>query len=264
MNSALTPRQQREREYYDEFSQGCVDHEADFEPIESTERRPWNSYWQQYHIVQDLYRPGARLLDFGCGWGTVTVVVARMGYEVHGFDISEANVAAGRRLAEKYGVSERVHLSVQVAEKLEYPDESFDVIAGVDILHHVDVARAMRECHRVLRPGGVAVFREPIRSPVFDAVRNWSIARRLFPNDASFERHITQDERKLEEADIAAIRSVFPDTEISYFRVLSRLDKISGSLARPLERLDMSLSWLPGIGKISGYGIIASRKPAAG
>ncbi len=262
--TALTPRQRREKEYYDRYAVSYARADVSFEPIEGKERRPWNSYWQQFHIVQDHFTPGARLLDFGCGWGAVSVVFAKIGYEVHGFDISESNIAAARRVAEDYGLDERMSLSVQTAERLEFPDAYFDVVAGVDILHHVDVAPAMRECRRVLRPGGIAVFREPLLSPVFDAVRNWPVTRRFFPNDPSFDRHITEDERKLEPADIEAIRSVFQDTEITYFRVLSRLEKIVPSMSKPLERIDRGLSWVPGMNRVSGYGILVMRKPLEG
>jgi 2-polyprenyl-3-methyl-5-hydroxy-6-metoxy-1,4-benzoquinol methylase len=261
VSNALTPRQQREREYYDQFSLRQTDLEVRFEPVLSQEKRPWNSYWRLCELVRDEYREGATLLDFGCGWGEYTVLFARIGYRVHGFDVSEGNVNAARQLARKYGLGDRIEVSVQTAERLPYPDRRFDVIAGVDILHHVDVPAAITECHRVLRSGGMAIFREPIYNPVFDTIRNWAPVRRLWPNQPSFDAHITADERKLSADDIATIRKIFPRCELEYSRVISRLAALLPSKLTRLEKVDYRLRGLVGMKHLSGYAILVLRKP---
>src|SRR5262245_36498317 len=134
----LTGRQQREEEYYDQMSQriGAID--VEFDVVEDPHARPWNPYWYLFGTVKDAYAPGAKRLDFGCGWGDNSVVFARMGFDVFGFDISAGNLNAARALGERYGLAERLHFSQQGAEQLQFPDNEFEVIAGVDILHHVD------------------------------------------------------------------------------------------------------------------------------
>src|SRR4051794_13115205 len=107
---ALTPRQQREREFYNCYSQDRCDRRVILDPILGNETRPWNSYWHFFELVRGRFRPGARLLDFGCGWGSNTILFARIGYEVDGFDISEGNLAVAERLAEEHGVAGRVRL----------------------------------------------------------------------------------------------------------------------------------------------------------
>src|SRR2546430_16748013 len=89
--------------------------------------------------------------------------------EVFGFDISPNNIAVAKRLAEKYGFEERTHFTLGVAEECAYPSDSFDLVTGIDILHHVDIPRAVRECLRVLKRGGGAVFKGPNEGPRFDA-----------------------------------------------------------------------------------------------
>ncbi|MDX2159591.1 MAG: class I SAM-dependent methyltransferase [Hyphomicrobiaceae bacterium] len=259
MATQLTERQRREREYYDQYSQRAG-RDIDFSPIDGTERRPWNSYWRLFELIQQEFRPGARLLDFGCGWGTNTVVFARIGYQVEGFDISQQNVASTLELARQYGVADRVGASIQAAEALTFPDNHFDVVAGVDILHHVEVGPAMRECHRVLKPGGKAFFREPLYSALFDPVRNWGPVRAAVPNSRSFERHITDDERKLDNRDLRAIRSVFPHCRIEHSRITSRLAVLAPGLSTSLERADRLLARLPGARLASGTGIIVLTK----
>src|SRR3954465_2211915 len=160
----LTPRQQRERAFYNQYSQDRCDRRVILDPILGKESRPWNSYWHFFELVRGRFREGARLLDFGCGWGPHTILFARIGYEVDGFDISEGNLAVAERLVEEHGVADRVHLHRMAAEKLAFADGTFDVTAAIDILHHVRVEQAMRECHRVLKRGGVAYFREPVEN----------------------------------------------------------------------------------------------------
>lgn len=138
----LSQRQERERDYYNQYALR-QEAEVNLDPILGREKRPWNSYWRLFELVNSHYRPGARLLDFGCGWGSNTVVFAHIGYDVSAFDISEQNVASTRELAQKYGVSDKVTLQVEAAECLDYPNEYFDVIAGIDILHHVDIPQAI-------------------------------------------------------------------------------------------------------------------------
>jgi 2-polyprenyl-3-methyl-5-hydroxy-6-metoxy-1,4-benzoquinol methylase len=260
-SSALTPRQQRERDYYDQFvTQGHADITVNLDAISGRETRPWNPYWRLFDLVKQQYRPGARLLDFGCGWGENTAVFAHMGYQVEGFDISEANVATARQVAETQGLSDRVSLSVQTAENLEYPDASFDVIAGIDILHHVDIARAMAQCRRVLRPGGVAIFREPYLNPVFDTVRNSRLGRKLRPLDVSLDCHITEDERKLTKADLDTIRGIFPGCSVERFRILSRIDALAPRLPFSTEKVDYRLRGIPGYQWFCGTIILTARK----
>jgi 2-polyprenyl-3-methyl-5-hydroxy-6-metoxy-1,4-benzoquinol methylase len=226
--TVLTDRQIRERQYYNEFVQRTSPDIASLEAIRGEERRPWNPYWHVTELLKAHYRgPFQQLLDFGCGPGSYAVQSAHIGYEVSGFDISEGNIRTAEALAEKYGLSERTHFAVGAAERLEYPSAFFDVIVGIDILHHVDIPLAIPECMRVLKPGGVAIFKEPVEVPVFDRLRNTKLGRTVCPKDPSFDRHITEDEKKLTAADLAAIRK-HCHVEEKRFRLLSRLDAFAG------------------------------------
>src|SRR5436853_497024 len=109
------------------------------------------------------------------------------------------------------------------AERLDYPSACFDVIVGIDILHHVQIRAAIEECLRVLKPGGFAVFKEPNEVPLFDALRNSRLGRTIKKKEASFEHHITADERKLSRDDLRLIRRLCR-VEERRFRVVSRLE----------------------------------------
>ena len=223
---ALTERQRREHDYYKEFyASGAGQMTVNFDPVAGREERPWNSYWYVLSAIKEAWRPGMKVLDFGCGTGEHSVLFASMGYAVHGFDISEQGVQAGRVLADKYGYGDRITLDVMTAENLQFADGSFDVIAGIDILHHVDIPLALPECFRVLKPGGCAFFREPVEAPVFDRFRSTALLTRLAPRGKSLERHITEDEKKLTRKDLDDVVRVFRDATLQRFAVLSRLDR---------------------------------------
>jgi 2-polyprenyl-3-methyl-5-hydroxy-6-metoxy-1,4-benzoquinol methylase len=265
---ALTDRQHRERAYYDEYARRTAPDRVWFEPVSGAERRPWNPYWFVAGLVRDAYtRRGQRLLDFGCGPGLYSVQFAHIGYEVFGFDISPANVQVAQQLSVQYGVQDRMHFQQGVAERLEYPDAYFDVIAGIDILHHVEIEPAIVECLRVLKPGGIAAFKEPVEAPLFDRLRNTRMGRWLAPKQASFELHITEDERKLTRSDLDTIMKAAPGAEVHPFRVLSRVEALFGDRAPRwrgsslLEMLDPPLvRVVPGLHRLAGTVVIVFRR----
>jgi 2-polyprenyl-3-methyl-5-hydroxy-6-metoxy-1,4-benzoquinol methylase len=266
--ATITDRQSRERQYYDEYSQLHPPSPVSAEVIDGTEHRPWNPYWFVAEVVRaELTTPDKRLLDFGCGPGNYSVQFARMGFNVHGFDISPNNVRISRELAAKHKVSDRTSFVEGAAEDLQYPENFFDVIVGIDILHHGDIGPAMHECLRVLRPGGVAVFKEPVEVPIFDRFRNSAFGTWLVPKTNSFDRHVTEDERKLVAADLDLIRSITGNMVEHRFRVLTRVEALgikprTSRGASLVEMLDYGvLSAIPPVRKFGGNVVLVFRKP---
>jgi ubiquinone/menaquinone biosynthesis C-methylase UbiE len=103
---------------------------------------------------------GRLILDVGCGDGAWAVRIAATGANVEAIDISPRMVDMTRRRAELLGLDDRVAARVMSAVRLEYGDATFDAVHGQDIIHHLDPDTFGREIARVLKPGGVAVFRE--------------------------------------------------------------------------------------------------------
>jgi ubiquinone/menaquinone biosynthesis C-methylase UbiE len=262
----LTERQQRELEFYEAFSKLNEPSEVSFDPISGKEARPWNSYWRVIEIVKQNFSPECqRLLDFGCGPGENALVFSKIGYEVYGFDLSQSNISIANRLAQKYGLTERTHFSVSSAERLEYADEFFDIVVGFDILHHINLSQGLGECSRVLKRGGLAIFHEPMRAPIFDALRETRFGKWLIPKEASLERHITQDERKLTADDLKIIKEFDPHFSIERFLLFSRLDRFvrkPGSKEPSfLEKLDARLfRVLPFLKSYGGISVLVLKK----
>jgi cyclopropane-fatty-acyl-phospholipid synthase len=100
--------------------------------------------------------PGARLLDVGCGWGSLAIHAAlRHGAEVVGVTLSKPQAeAAARRVAEA-GAGERVE--IRVADYRDLRDERFDAVASIGMVEHVGDAQIdvyAKRLAALLRPGG--------------------------------------------------------------------------------------------------------------
>jgi len=115
-------------------------------------------------------RPDARVLDLGCGGGHVTFAVAPHVREVVAYDLAPemldvvAGAARERSLA-------NVTTQQGVAERLPFPDASFDMVMSRYSAHHWrDFSASLAEAARVLRPGGIAAFVDSVSpgTPLLD------------------------------------------------------------------------------------------------
>jgi SAM-dependent methyltransferase len=105
----------------------------------------------------ESYR-GRTLLEVGCGVGTDLVRFARGGAIVTGVDLSRTAIDLAERNLTLHAVQAR-ELRVANAEALPFADASFELVYAHGVVQYTaDPARLVRECHRVLRPGGEAIF----------------------------------------------------------------------------------------------------------
>jgi 2-polyprenyl-3-methyl-5-hydroxy-6-metoxy-1,4-benzoquinol methylase len=122
----------------DQFNKRARKTEVDFDHYSKKHFGPWCSYWYTNNLVEQLAVPGKRLLSFGCGRGEDALRYEKLGYEVWGFDISDDSIDNAVELAARYQLGDRSHFSVHAGENIDYPDQFFDVVVGVDVLHHVE------------------------------------------------------------------------------------------------------------------------------
>lgn len=122
-------------------------------------------------------RSGERVLDVGCGTGTLAMGVRRrVGEEgvVHGLDASAEMIALARTKAEADGVA--VDFQVGRAQALPFEDSAFDAVLCTMVMHHLprdQRASAVAETYRVLKPGG--------RLLVVDLAQDLGLLARLNP-----------------------------------------------------------------------------------
>lgn len=116
------------------------------------ERRFKSRVIESAHLV-----PGMRVLDIGCGTGTLLILAAEAvpGAQLVGVDIDDSILERARRKIAVRGLS--IQLERASATELPYADGSFERVLSTLAFHHLtreDKARAFAEAHRVLRPGG--------------------------------------------------------------------------------------------------------------
>ncbi|HNP88059.1 MAG TPA: methyltransferase domain-containing protein [Kouleothrix sp.] len=116
---------------------------------------------------------GKRVLEYGCGLGHVSTLLLRSGAHVTSFDLSRRSVDVTERRIAANTPGRTAALAVAAGETLPFADESFDIIFGKAILHHLDVSIGANDLYRVLKTGGKAVFSEPMgMNPVLNVVRD--------------------------------------------------------------------------------------------
>lgn len=111
--------------------------------------------------MRDCLRAGVRMLDCGCGPGTITIGLASLVApgEVIGIDMAQAQLDRARAAAAQEGVK-NVRFEIGDVCALTYADASFDVVTSHSLLEHLpNPLLALQEMARVLRPGGYLAIR---------------------------------------------------------------------------------------------------------
>ena len=108
-------------------------------------------------IDQAAIQPGHRVLDVGCGTGTMAVLIKREHLDVTivGLDPDPKALDRARRKAAKAGVS--IQFDQGFGDELPYPEASFDRVISSFMFHHLpaeEKIKTLRAVHRVLKPGG--------------------------------------------------------------------------------------------------------------
>ena len=114
-------------------------------------------------------QPSMRLLDLGCGPGTITVGLAAAVSpgEVHGIDMEESQIGLARSAAEA-GSHTNVTFHVGNALSLPFENDFFDAVhAHAVVMHIPDTAGVLAEVQRVLKPGGIFASRDLIGESSF-------------------------------------------------------------------------------------------------
>jgi SAM-dependent methyltransferase len=115
---------------------------------------------------------GCALLELGAGSGIDSVTLARRGAIVTASDYAAASIEVMQRRFRVNDIGNRAQAVLMSAEDLAFPDASFDLVFARGVLHHTDVVRVAPHVARVLRPGGRAVFIEPLsENPLLDFAR---------------------------------------------------------------------------------------------
>jgi ubiquinone/menaquinone biosynthesis C-methylase UbiE len=223
LNPALTERQQRELDYHREHAKEhkrVLASPFAWDVLQNPGRRWWNAYWQMYAYLLTCDLKNKCVLVVGCGFGDDALRLSKLGAKVSAFDLSPDSLQIARELANREGLT--IDFKEMPAEKMQYPDSSFDYIVARDILHHVDIPLTMKEILRVAKPNALFVVNEIYSHTITDKIRHSSMVEKtIYPRMRKLiygpgKPYITEDERKLSELDLKEITK--PLQEPEFFR----------------------------------------------
>jgi SAM-dependent methyltransferase len=213
--------------------------------------------WRQLAALLLGEVAGKDLLDMACGMGEESVYFAKLGARVTGIDISDVGIASLKKRAAFH------HLDITALEMrcdpTSFPDASFDRVHGLGILHHVGIDAGLREVERLLRPGGVGVFLEPLgNSTTVEAVKTFLMKHARFLGN--FDR-VTDHEHNLTWQEIRAATERFDDVRLYPYHLLYRLKRFCPkSWLDTIRRIDAGLlSLAPPLDHFAGGVVIAVR-----
>jgi SAM-dependent methyltransferase len=159
MDDANAQLKDRVRAFWQEHPCGTKFSDAEMGTGEFFDRVEAHRYDKEWHIpiAADFSSTrGLKVLEIGCGLGTDGAQFAKAGADYTGIDLTQASIELARKKFALAGL--RGEFRVSDAENLDFADETFDVVYSHGVLHHTpDTATAVREIHRILKPGGRAM-----------------------------------------------------------------------------------------------------------
>ena len=159
MHDSNSQLKERVRAFWQAHPCGTKFSDAEVGSREFFERVEAHRYTKESHIpdaADFAATKRLRVLEIGCGLGTDGLQFARAGADYTGVDLTEAAIDLARKNFEQRGL--QGEFKVADAENLDFADSSFDLVYSHGVLHHTpDIARAVSEIHRVLKPEGRAI-----------------------------------------------------------------------------------------------------------
>ncbi len=207
----------------------------------------------------ELFGKDKYVLEYGCGPGSHSFIMASYAKQVTSVDISDYAIKNAQKKAKENNVLNLRFLEMD-AESLDFEDKSFDMIYGNAILHHLNLEKAFKEIERVLKDGGRAFFYEPLGHNIFI-----NIYRKLTPGMR------TIDEHPLLIRDLRLIQKFFKISCIKYFHLTTliavpfRNTIIYEKILALLHKIDNNLfRYLPITRKYAWYCVIEIEKSREG
>ena len=131
-----------------------------------------------FDVLLSLVPHGSRVLDIGCGSGLWAGLLIQTGQAsfVHGFDASQKAIDVAQRMRERLPEDHRERLFFEYRSVMDdLPEESFDVVTMIDVLHHIPPKAQEGVIHDALirvKSGGLFLYKDMASKPLFCAVMN--------------------------------------------------------------------------------------------
>jgi SAM-dependent methyltransferase len=195
-------------------------------------------YWEYaFHLLGDLR--GKRVLDFGCGGGWISRLLAMAGARVAAFDVSVEGCRLTREKLKAYGFPSG-SIAVMDGHAIALRAASFDAVFISGVLHHMNIDKVAGELHRVLRKGGRVVCYEPLDyGPIM-----WALRQLWLRLHGLREYETTEHEEQLKEGDLVGFQRVFAKSHLRKFNFIAKTNRLRnrfGPLATTLRWIDYGL-----------------------
>ena len=149
------------------------------------------------------------VLDYGCGTGNFAKKISSLKpKKLVAIDISEEAIKKAK--SETKSEENEIDYRVENCENSNLSSDSFDIIYGSAILHHLNLNKSLKELNRMLKKGGIILFAEPMATnPIINIYRKFTPKAR------------SADEHPLVFQDIKLIESMFKNVETKYYGFLT-------------------------------------------
>ena len=185
MMSSAVDRDQQQRRVAAFFDSHALDWKTIYERPGVYEKIHQQRRTRALRLIDGLALPaGSRVLEAGCGAGSIAVALSVRGHFVHATDVAAAMVSLTRRLAVEAKAEDRVHTSVADIRNLNFPDSTFDLVVALGVLPWIQppLDPGVGEIARVLRPGGHMIVNIDNRWRLNYIVDPFVAGRRIFGN----------------------------------------------------------------------------------
>ncbi len=193
--------EETEKEFHDEWAKNIQPKEVPVIETFSVSTSP-EAQW----ILKQLKDiEGKQLLELGCGAGEGAVYFAIKGAKVVATDLSPKMLNVVHEVASLHGTS--LETKVCSAEDLSiFPSDSFDIVYAANLLHHVNIEKCLDEVKRVLRPGGMAAFWDPVaHNPIINVYRKMA------------QKVRTSDEHPIRRSQMVMFKNRFSQVKTRFF-----------------------------------------------
>ncbi len=233
----MEARKQKEIEYYDlEAEQSSVEEVKEAGSKTGFDPFLLQSYRFLYGLLGSRCR-GRVILDYGCGIGVHLASLAKIGREVIGIDLSQKSLEIAEKRLKNEKLEGRAKVLLMDCEKLEFPDNSFDVVFDGGTFSSLYLDKVLPEIGRVLKPNGILIGIETLgHNPLTNLKRK--INKLTGKRTEWAAGHILKME------DLKMAKKYFNKTEARFFHLISWvafpfLNLPGGKiLLKSLERID--------------------------
>jgi len=205
----MEERKKEEIKYYNKkadrsFSQD-VRSETDFEGFTP---KALSSYSYCYHLA-NKYCVSKKVLDYGCGNGVHSSFLNKVSKELIGIDLSKNSLEIAKKRA-----GEDVKFLVMDCEKMDFPNDSFDIVFDGGTFSSLDINKALPEIKRVLKPGGYLIGIETFgHNPIANLKRKINVKRG--------KRTVWAASHIIKNKDLRLMKELFTEEEVKFFHLIS-------------------------------------------